>query len=214
MSVFDTIRDLRSFRSANDDRIPRKVMGRILEAGRQAPSPGNIQSVEFIVVEDEDKRRTLADAAGDQRFMEAPTSVIVMADVDRMSRKVGKDSAASASIAEASVTVQNMRLAAVEEDLSSAWITGFDKGMVSDVFEIPSEKKPMAIVAFCYASSEYDKPDKFGLNELTYYNMYDNQIRSQFDQLEWKGVREMRKSPNRKSKNLKEKMTDALQKYL
>ncbi|MFB6147817.1 MAG: nitroreductase family protein, partial [Candidatus Nanohaloarchaea archaeon] len=47
MSVFDQVRELPSFRRARDEVIERKKVGKILEAGRNAPSPGNVQSVEF-----------------------------------------------------------------------------------------------------------------------------------------------------------------------
>lgn len=214
MSVFDTIRTLKSFRSAEDELIPRKTMGKILEAGRQAPSPGNVQSVEFIVVEDQDKKSILSDATGDRRFEVAPTSVIVLTDTDRMARKIGRDAAADAGIAEASVAAQNMRLTAKEEGVSSAWVTGFDQGQISDSFQIPSAKEPMAVIAFCYSDDEYEKPDRFGLNSVVFYNRYDNQMRNLFDQLEWKGVRNMRKQPGRRSESLKKKVGEKLQKYL
>jgi len=71
----------------------------------------------------------------------------------------------------------------------------------------------MAIVAFCYPDTEYDKADRFGLNSVVFYNRYDNQIRSVFDQLEWKGVRNMQKQ-NKRSGGLKKKMREKLQKYL
>lgn len=214
MSVFETVRNLKSFESAKDELLPRKVIGRILEAGRQAPSPGNVQSVEFIVVEDEDKKDILADAAGDKRFQEAPTDVIVLTDNDRLARKIGRDSVSDAGIAEASVSVQNMRLTAREMDVSSAWVTGFDQGRVSDNFSIPSQKEPRALLAFCHADREYDKPDRFSLGTMVFYNRYDNQIRSIFDQVEWKGVREMRKGPDRGTKGAMKKAREKLQKYL
>ena len=214
MSVFDTINELRSFKTGGEKTIPRKTMGKILESGRQAPSPGNVQSLEFIVVESEQKKHVLADATGDERFENAPTAVIVLADVDRMSRKVGKHEAQDACSSEAGCAVQNMRLTAREEDISSCWVTGFDKVSVSNSFTIPEEKSPMAIVSFCYSNSEYKKPDRFGMNSVVFYDEYGNQIANMFDNLQWKGFRDNKKTAKKKGASIKQKLSEIKDEYL
>jgi nitroreductase len=214
MSVFETIRELKSFRNVEDELIPRKVMGKILEAGRQAPSPGNVQSLEFIIVEDEQKKRILSKATGDERFEQAPTSIIVLTDTDRMARRVGESSASDACSAEAACAVQNMRLTAKEEYISSCWVTGFDQETVSDSFNIPEHKDARAVVGLAYASSEYDKPDRFGMNSVVFYDDYESQIRNLFDNLEWKGLRKNKKAADKRKRGFMQKLRDKKEKYL
>lgn len=214
MSVFDTINELKSFKTVGDKPIPRKTIGKILESGRQAPSPGNVQSLEFIVVEADQKKHVLADATGDERFENAPTAVIVLSDINRMSRKVGEHEAQDASSSETGCAVQNMRLTAREEDISSCWVTGFDKVSVSNSFTIPEEKVPTAVVSFCYANSEYEKPDRFGMNSVVFYDEYGSQIRNLFDNLEWKGFRDNKKAAKKKSKGIKQKLSEIKDEYL
>jgi nitroreductase len=214
MSVFDTINQIRSFRSGNDKQIPRKTIGRILEAGRQAPSPGNVQSLEFIVVEADSKKKILADATGDERFQEVPTAVIVLSDINRMERKVGEHEAEDACSSEAGCAVQNMRLTAREQDISSCWVTGFDDSLISNSFNVPEEKLPRAVVGFCYADSEYEKPDRFGMNSVVFYDSYGNQIANLFDGLQWKGLKDNKKTASRKSKGLMERLREKKEQYL
>lgn len=214
MTVFELVKDLTSFRKCKDQVVPRKKMGKILEAGRLAPSPGNVQSVEFIVVEDEQKKGFLENAAGDRRVEEAPTAVIILADMGRMARRIGEAYAREAAIAEAAVTAQNMRLVAKEEGIGSAWISGFKEDIVIDQFNVPSGKQPLGAVLFGYTETEMEKESKFGLNEICFYDEYGNQVGSQFDNLEWDGLRENREVYGKKAGGLATKVRKKLRELI
>lgn len=189
-------------------------MGRILEAGRQAPSPGNVQSLEFIVVEDEQRKHQLAEVAGDDRIEQAPTAVIVIADVNRMARRVGKQQRHDFCNAEAASGVQNMRLTAAEEDISSCWITGFDSQVVGDRFNVPDGKKPLGVVVFGYSDNPVRSSKKFGLNSVCFYDEYGNQITSTFDNMEWKGLQENKRIYGKKASGLVGKIRRRISKFL
>ncbi|RLI23694.1 nitroreductase, partial [Candidatus Bathyarchaeota archaeon] len=59
LDVFEAIRARRSIRSFEPTPIPEEKVMRILEAGRLAPSAGNVQPWHFIVVRDAEKRNRL-----------------------------------------------------------------------------------------------------------------------------------------------------------
>jgi len=214
MSAFELVNDLKSFRSCKDEVIPRKKMGKILEAGRQAPSPKNVQSLEFIVVEDHQKLEFLEEASGDSRVSEAPTAVLLVADIDRMSRHVGKHFSREASNSEVAIAAQNMRLVAREEGIGSTWIGGFDEDVVADQLDVPSGKQPLGIVLFGYTDNEIERDPKFGLNSICFYDSYDNQIDSVFDGLEWRGVRENRKIYGKKVDGIITKISNKVRSIL
>ncbi len=193
MSIFDDITSLGTYRDFRDETIPRKVMGMILEAGSRAPSPGNVNALEFIVVEDDERREALSRIADDGRIESAPTSVIIIEDRERMGRRVGNDGARDFCTAEAAISAQNMRLVAKENGVASCWITGFPEQAVQDEFGIPDGKMPLGIVILGYSDQEVPPEEKFKLNNICYHDMYDNQVRSMFDKLEWKGIRESKR---------------------
>lgn len=205
MSAFDLIRNLKSFRSCRDETIPRRVMGRILEAGRNAPSPGNVQSLEFIVVEDDHKLELLSNAVNDRRAEEAPTAVIVLGDVERMARRAGEKAREFCS-SEAGCAIQNMRIVSEENDVQSCWIGGFDESMVQGQFKIPESKMPVGVVIFGYSDNPVEDSNKFGLNEIAFYDEYDNQMVSAFDEMEWRGIKENREVYGKKTKGLVDKI--------
>lgn len=210
MGTFESICELGSFKECDDKVIPRKKMGKMLEAGRHAPSPGNVQSMEFIVVEDEHKKERLSEIIGDHRIEQSPTLVVLVGDLQRMARRVGEDISHECCNAEAACAAQNMRLTASELGISSFWVTGFNEERIADLFSIPGGKAPLGIVAFGFADEEVSKPTKFGMNELFFYDRYGNQVDSIFDSFEFKGVEETRETLNKKSKGLIQKLRDVL----
>ncbi|QGA80735.1 nitroreductase family protein [Candidatus Nanohalobium constans] len=189
MSSFENIRSLSSFRHPRDEVIPRDVVGKILEAGRNTPSPGNVQSLEFIAVEDDHSLENLGQMLGDHRVAEAPISVIVLADEERMNRKLGSN-VREFCFSEGATAVQNMRLVAEEEGLSSIWKSGFDEHSVAQNFKVPDGKIPVSVVSFAFTDNPVENEPPFGMNEVVYYDEYGHQIGSFFDGMEWRGLDE------------------------
>ena len=60
-SLMNVIRSRRSIRRFDPKPVPEEDLVRILEAGRWAPSGANIQPWAFIVVEESDRRRAIAE---------------------------------------------------------------------------------------------------------------------------------------------------------
>jgi nitroreductase len=201
MDVFDLVRDLRPFRSCTDEPVSREDLGKILESGKHAPSPGSAQCMEFIVVESDESLEDLAEAAGDERAEDSAVAVLVLEDYERMSRAVGS-SADAPCMAEATVVAQNMRLVARDLGISSVWLTGFDDSLVRQQFRVPDSKMVAGLVLLGRSEDEIEPEEKFALNEITFYEEYDNQFSSQFDQLTWKGTRRTKPATGRRKDDL------------
>lgn len=175
-----------SFQQCRNETIGRKTLGQILEAGRRAPSPGRVQSAEFIVVES-DKRRKISELAGDGRLKRAPTLVAVVVDRERLERNLGPGAERFAE-GEAAVAVQNMRVVAEKHGISSLWVGGFDGRRVGKALRVPEGREVAALVGFAYTDEPVEHEPKFAMNDVVFYDFYDNQIDSQFDEIEWEGL--------------------------
>ncbi len=44
------------------------------------------------------------------------------------------------------------------------------------------------MVGFAYTDSPVERDPKFAMNDVVFYDFYDNQIASQFDGIEWEGL--------------------------
>ncbi|KAA8671536.1 nitroreductase family protein [Clostridium sp. WLY-B-L2] len=136
--VLETIRKRRSIRKYGKDQIPDEKLSLIIEAGRFAPSGGNNQTNHFIVIQNKEtlqklklmvekefanmeieegiyksiKNSILASKKGGYDFIYNAPTLIVAAN----QREYGN------AMADCSVALENMMLAAVSLDIGSCWI--------------------------------------------------------------------------------------------
>lgn len=84
MDVEECIKTRRSVRKYKDKPVDWDSIARILDAGKFAPSAGNIQNWKFIVARKDDVRKKLAEAAFDQDWMgEAPVHIVVVGEPEK-----------------------------------------------------------------------------------------------------------------------------------
>ena len=69
MDIIECIHTRRSVRKFLDIPVEWDKIAQIISAGRAAPSAGNLQNYRFIVVEDEDMRKQIADACLQQQWI-------------------------------------------------------------------------------------------------------------------------------------------------
>jgi len=171
MDVFEAIKGRRSIRSYRSDLVPDDVLCRVLDAARWAPSAGNCQSWEFIVVSDREVKRRLRDAALGERFIEeAPVVVVVCANESRSARVYGDRGRRFYCLLDAAAAVQNMLLAAHALDLGTCWVGAFEDEMVSKILNLPSGVRPVAIVPLGYPDETPQPPRRIKLNDLVHLN--------------------------------------------
>jgi len=60
MDIFECIRTRRSIRKYKEKPVEWDKVVNLLEAGKFAPSAGNLQDVQFLVVKDEGKRKKIS----------------------------------------------------------------------------------------------------------------------------------------------------------
>lgn len=206
MSILETCKSIKTFNECRDETVSRKVVGRILEAGRNTPSPGGVQSLEFIVVESSERLEQIEGVIGDDRIKEAATVIVVLTDRQRMARRFGKENAVNNCKVEASTAVQNMRLAATEYDLCTVLFSGFEGMVLGDMLKCPDNVVPTDVVALGYSDNPKPMDPKFGMNEVCYYDEYGKQVSTFFDGLEWDGIQDEKDVFYRKIRGFRDKL--------
>jgi len=178
MEVFECISTRRSIRKYLDIPVEWDKVGTILEAGRLAPSSGNIQDYNFIVVQDEDKRKTIAEASLRQHWMsKAPVYIIVCADLKKSERFYGVRGSRLYSIQNCAAAIENMLLTAHSLDLGACWVGAFDENVVSRVLNIPDSVRPQAIITIGYSDEKPTIPQRYPLTTVAFLEKYGNRIK-------------------------------------
>lgn len=174
MDLFDAIRDRRSIRSFKPDPVPDELLEKVLDAGRWAPSAGNLQPWEFIVVKDKEVKKQLTRAALGQSFVfEAPVDIVVCANRERSARYYGSRGWEFYSLCDTSAAIQNMLLAAHGLGLGACWIGAFRDEEVSRVMNLPEHVRPVAIIPIGYPDRPPPRPpSRLPLDRLVHKDRY------------------------------------------
>jgi nitroreductase len=144
--VSDAIKGRRSIRSYRKDPVTEDQIGRILQAGQMAPSAGNLQGREFIVVKDPQTRHRLSDAALRQWFIdEAPVCIVVCTNLPRTKQLYGKR-AELYVVQDTAASVMNMMLQACDLGLGTCWVGAFDEAEVAKILGVPEGIRPVAML--------------------------------------------------------------------
>jgi len=150
MELEQAIRDRRSVRAFEDRDMPHELIDKALELASWAPSAGNLQSRDFIVVRSAETREALASAAGGQDFVaQAPVVIVAIANLERVMHygKRGRDLYA---IQDSAAAVQNLLLILHSKGLATTWVGAFNESQVSQILGLPGHARPVAILPIGY----------------------------------------------------------------
>lgn len=173
MDIEKGIKERRSVRSYKPDPIPEEDLEKILDAGRWAPSAGNRQPLEMIIVKKDDIRKKLTEAAGGQSFIaEAPVDIVICANIPRTVKRYGDRGRNLYVIQDTAAATQNIHLMAKALGYSTCWIGAFDEERVAKVMETPDEVRPLAIIPIGKSDQQPKAPSRRNLEEMTHENTY------------------------------------------
>jgi len=173
LDLFEAIKLRRSIRAFTEEEVSNEEVERLLEAARWAPSAGNIQPWEFVVVRESARKRRLAEAALDQSFIEeAPVVIVVCADENRSGLGYGSRGVNLYCIQDTAAAVENMLLAACALGLGACWVGAFHEGQAKEALSLPRGIRPVAIVPVGHPTGRSRPPYKRPLNEIVHYETF------------------------------------------
>ncbi len=165
MSMIDIILSRRSIRKYDKKEIPKDVLYKIIEAGRQAPSASNVQPWHFIVLTDYEIKEKLSHGRWNTFVKDSAFTVVGCAYVgDSYGRKW--------SAIDTTIALENMVIAAWALRVGSCWIGDFKEEEVKRLLKIPEGWKVVALVTFGYPSEQPEKKWKKPLEEIVNFNEF------------------------------------------
>ncbi len=176
MNVEDAIKGRRSVRSYSEKDVKHEDLVKVLNAGRYAPSSGNIQNWIFIVVRDKEKKREIAKACLNQIWMvQAPIHIIICNDLVAAKRAYGDRGERLYSIQNCAAAAQNMMLQAEELGLATCWVGSFDNEGIKRILNIPSGVNPEIIITLGHKSPRSTSHGgRHNLSHLTFFEGWGN----------------------------------------
>ncbi|WP_232111117.1 5,6-dimethylbenzimidazole synthase [Nocardia wallacei] len=166
--IYDVIRQRRDVRAEfTGELVDDQTLLRILDAAHRAPSVGNSQPWDFVVVRDRGrlarfathvarKRTKFRDALPPERarvfdpikiegIIESGTGVVVTHDDGRGGPQVlGRATVPETGLYSTILAIQNLWLAATAEGVGVGWVSFYDGPFLTDLIELPPGIRPVA----------------------------------------------------------------------
>jgi nitroreductase len=151
MELSEAIKGRRSIRAFKKQDVPEETVEKLITAASWAPSAGNIQPWEFVIVRKPAVKKKLAQAALDQKFVEeAPVVIVVCANEERSSMGYGFRGRTLYCIQDTAAATQNILLTAHSLGLGACWIGAFNEGEAKEALNAPEGIRPVAIIPVGY----------------------------------------------------------------
>ena len=164
MDTLEAIRTRRSIRRYADRPVPEAVLGELLRAAMSAPSAGNQQPWQFVVITDPRLREEIPTFHPyAQMLREAPLAILVCGDVQRESSK-------GYWVQDCSAATQNLLLAAHAMGLGAVWVGIYPKddrvARLQRLLALPAYVIPMALVPVGYPAERVAPADRYDASRV------------------------------------------------
>lgn len=152
-NFFSVLKDRRSIRKFNSDKIDDSLLKKIIDVCDSSPSAGGLQSFEIYHIDNQDIKKQIVKAAMDQEFIEAAPLLLIFCANPNRSHKYGKKSELF-SIQDATIAAAYAQLTACALGLSSVWVGAFDQERVSTILNLPVDLIPVTILPIGYKDED------------------------------------------------------------
>lgn len=183
MNCLEAIQRRKSIRKFTDKPVSEEHLRKILDAGRLAPTGGNMQPWEFIIIKNKDRIKAIvettfvgADRTGSRKQTWIETAPLVIAVCANPTRTIAKygEFGREVVIMDVAAAIENMLLAATSLGLATCWVSGFHKDALAKVLETPEHIEPLAVLPLGYPAQSPTPRSKFSLEEIIHYETYGN----------------------------------------
>lgn len=171
MELFDAIAARRSIRQYQDRSVEQDILMQVLEAGRLAPSARNTQDWRFIIIQDQEIRSQLVEAAAGQAFVgQAPVVIVGCSTAPDYQMRCGQP----AGTIDVAIAFDHMTLAATALGLGTCWIGAFYADCVRRLLNIPEEVMIVEMMTLGYPDEEPAPRPRMALEEMVYTERWEH----------------------------------------
>jgi nitroreductase len=176
MDVYDAITKRRAIRKFRQKEIQYKVLERLVNAARLAPSGANLQPLEYVVVDSKPAKDSVFgclewarhEAEAGPKRGEEPAAYIVILINRRIMPGGGED--------DAGVAAENICLAALGEGLGSCILGSVNRDRARKILEIPEHYVIALVIALGYPAQKSVADDMLSQDDTVGYWLDDKNV--------------------------------------
>ena len=169
MDAVKAILTRRSIRKYTEEKIPMETIKGLIEAAISAPSAGNQQLWQFVVIDDKNIMNKVPDFHPQAKLIQGADKAILI------SGDLNLEIAKGYWVLDCGAATQNLLLAAHAKGLGACWLGIYprDKRVIEirKLLNIPESVVPFSLVALGYPAEEKGKVERYN-EERVHYNKW------------------------------------------
>lgn len=167
--LLSLVRNRHSIRSYTQQRVNENDILKVIDAGTCAPSAGNQQPWEFIVVRDTKIKQHIIDSCNNQHWMkEAPVFIVACINSRISSALYAERGEKLYGIQSVAAAIENILLAAEALGLGACWVGAFDEMSIGMILKCPEYIRPCAIITLGYSNEPEQKPKRHDVSNVVH----------------------------------------------
>jgi nitroreductase len=171
--ICSIIRKRKSVRKYVQKDVPNELIEKVLESAKYAPSAGNYQPWEFIVVRNPSLKTDILEGCDNQKWMlEAPVFIIACINCRLAGAVYGERGLRLYGIQAVAAAIQNMLLTAESLGLGTCWVGAFSEVIVSRILQCPEYVRPCSIITLGYPCDESPRAIRQDMKEYVHYEVF------------------------------------------
>lgn len=174
MDLDKAIRTRHSARRFSTKRVNWRDIIKVIDVARLAPLSGNIPTLKFIVVTEDDKIRQLADAC-QQDFVGTVNYIVVICSDPKSCKRSYDNRALKYLPQQAGAAIENFLLKLTDLGLATCWTGAFSDEQVKRILQIPDDIVVEALFPIGYELGKSKQRIKPHLDSCLYFNIWKNE---------------------------------------
>lgn len=163
----ETIRTRRSIRRYRPDKVPREKIMDLFSLAAFAPSSCNLQAWQFVVVDDDETKKSVVRKGKVNRQVLNAPAVIVAA----YNRNVTREN--DANVQSLAAAIQTFMLLAHSEGLGTLWVCNFkNETGIREVLNMPDIYRVLAVIEVGYPDEAPDPPKRNPVDSFVSFNTF------------------------------------------
>jgi nitroreductase len=155
-----------------------------IEAANLAPSPGNLQLLNYIIIEDKEKINELANAS-QQEFIKSAKVLVVICSLPKAAKEMYFERAESYLKHHVGAAVENFLLKIARLKLAACWVGAFSDVTVKNLLKIPEDAQVEVIIPIGHQHklSREEQKKKPSLENVIYFEKWANKEKEKETQI-------------------------------
>jgi nitroreductase len=184
MDFDNVVKKRASIRRYSLKKPPTEKIIEAIAVANTAPSPGNLEIIKFVIVENPDTIEKISKGCRQDFIKEAPYVVVICSKSKRV--EMLYDKRADLYVKQhAGAVIENFLLKITELGLAACWVGAFSDLTIKPLLRIPDNIEIQAIIPIGYLSKadKTEQKPKHSLNNRVYFEVYRNKHQKPFGKI-------------------------------